>query len=371
MTPTAFPERHVARRRLFASALAGLLVLGGLPWLSGPLTRLMAPAPAASTGAAAHRADGADGTVTRSGPVGQPRGLAPEGEPSPVGSPDAPLDDAALFGSGDVRAEPRGASGRDADDIIDEATGPASSSADPKPSGGDEPPTPAGPTIDAPTLVRAASGSLLVGLLTALVATLVGGLLGLSSGYRGGLVERIAVRGFADGLDALPQFVVLVTAVALYRDLAGTEGDALLVAVGVLIGLVNSTQVLLVVHHQTRLIASRKYVIAARLMGWSTLRVVRHKILPHLRHELIIPFTQLVIWGVFVETALSYLGFGPSSTGSTLGAQLHRIDPFTRAQDLAPAILMCLMTVGLAAALRALGDAIDALYVGAPREEGP
>lgn len=349
MSAAPTPDRMSPRRRLLVSLAAALLVVVGLPWalaLSGPGG---APAPPL--------ADAPSAPTPSEVPA--PAAAAPASDGARV------LGDDDLFGDGAPDPADDGASSVEA--IIEGATRP-----DPAPGAPTAAePTPGGPAVTPGALIRAALGSLLVGLLTALVATLVGGLLGLTSGYRGGLVERIAVRWFADGLDALPQFVVLVTAVALYRDLAGTEGDALLVAVGVLIGLVNSTQVLLVVHHQTRLIAGRKYVIAARLMGWSALRVVRHKIVPHVRHELIIPFTQLVIWGVFVETALSYLGFGPSSTGSTLGAQLRRIDPFARSEDLAPAIVMCLMTVALAAALRAMGDALDALYAGPPTREEP
>ncbi len=379
------------RQRLSLGIAATVLAIGGLPWLSGPMTRLLAPtdqapsaaakAPSQTAHAGGQTTDGrrpsaaagqppADASPTPGGHPAQPGVLdntalglggaddSPAEPPDHDREPPSPLDDSALFGApdtldGDPLDETNTHRDRPPADTTAEADAAVSKEL----------------TISPATLVRAALGSLLVGVLTAIVATLVGALLGLMSGYRGGLAERIAVRWFADGLDALPQFVVLVTAVALYRDLAGTEGDALLIAVGVLIGLVNSTQVLLVVHHQTRLIAGRKYVIAARLMGWGALRVVRHKIVPHLRHELIIPFTQLVIWGVFVETALSYLGFGPSSTGSTLGAQLHRIDPFARPDELAPAIVMCLMTVALAAALRSTGDAVDALYAKAPAQE--
>lgn len=377
------PTRRIA---LDLGALA--LIVFGLPWLTGPIGALITPPPANTAEAPAPTASDStapDSTppAPDSAPLDEAPRDPPPGERAPLDhgdlfdAPPAPdaapaargdaLGDDDLFGDGDPGPTSPDAPAESGDPLGDalfadpepappsapERT-PAHAQPDPTP----DHPAPAGP--DPLTLSRATLGSLLVGLLTAVVATLLGGLLGLISGYRGGLVERVAVRWFADGLDALPQFVVLVTAVALYRDLAGTEGDALLLAVGVLIGAVNSTQVLLVVHHQTRLIAARKYVIAARLMGWSALRVVRRKIVPHLRHELIIPFTQLVVWGLFVETALSYLGFGPSSTGSTLGAQLHRIDPFARPADLAPALVMCLLTVALAAALRDLGDAIEA-----------
>lgn len=382
------------RRRLALGLLGLLVALVGLPWLVAPIGAAFVEGPSARPTLAPKLPAVSAGDSTT------PGRRAPKGRPTTGGATDdwdgePPLGDTDLFGSKPEPSGPgRGLRGRLAplsnDDLFVEgsiaaptagatpASSPtpgldsrvmssperASSDATPTPIEGSDP-----RSIGGAALLRAALGSLLVGLLTATVATVLGGLLGLLSGYRGGWIERIAVRWFADGLDALPQFVVLVTAVALYRDLFGTEGDALMVAIGLLIGLVNATQVLLVVHHQTRLIAARKYVIAARLMGWRGLRVVRRKVLPYLRHELIIPFTQLIIWGVFVETALSYLGFGPSSTGSTLGAQLHRIDPIARPEDVGPAIVMCLITICLAASLRTIGDVIDT-WSGAHRKEG-
>ena len=143
--------------------------------------------------------------------------------------------------------------------------------------------------------------SLLVGFGAATGAMVLGVLLGLVAGYRGGWIDRV-VMAFADVWLAFPFLVLALAAVAV----VGSDVPVLIVLL-TLGGWVLPTRVTRTIVQQVR---SEDFVVAAVGAGASDAYVIRKHLLPQ-----VIPVT-LVVWSftvgtlVVVESALSFLGLG-------------------------------------------------------------
>lgn len=137
--------------------------------------------------------------------------------------------------------------------------------------------------------------------LSVLVALVVGGMLGLISGYYGGLVDEILMR-FLDALLAFPQillYLVILSAlgaspvnIVLAITIAGAPGIARLVR-----GL-------------TLDIKTRDYIAAARTRGESDLYIMIVEILPGARGPIIVDAMLRVGYAVFAIGTLGFLGLG-------------------------------------------------------------
>jgi peptide/nickel transport system permease protein len=143
--------------------------------------------------------------------------------------------------------------------------------------------------------------SLLVGLTSTLLGAVVGGLVGLLSGYVGGKTDLVSQR-LMDIMQALPILVLaLVMAAALGPSLTNT-----IIAISVVI-----------VPRAARLIRSSvlairefAYIEAARALGVSHVRVAIQHVLPNTIGPFIVLVTAQVGGAILVEAALSFLGLG-------------------------------------------------------------
>ena len=347
-------EMKKARRRLALAAVIFGISIGGLPVLWGIVEsaapRQVEPSRPLQTSDAPPMVSGS-----------MPATDAPSG-PEPDASEE--LTDLELFGPSDPqpRATPEQEHEIDISALFDSPEKAPPASVDGiEPTTADESPSQAS---TAWRLLEASMTSLALGLMAALVATGLGVILGTVSGYRRGWTERVILRWFADGVGVLPQFVVAVILIGLYRDGVGVEGhpwDVLVVAA--LVGVVNSPQVLLQVDNRVRVIAAGKFVVAARLMGLAPWQVLWRKILPLMVDELVVPLTHQIYWAIFMETAISYLGFGIAEPLTSLGCELATLDPIMNQGDLPVAVIICGMTVGTAASLKMGGDAIERILM--------
>ncbi len=143
--------------------------------------------------------------------------------------------------------------------------------------------------------------SLLVGLASTLLGAVVGGLVGLLSGYVGGKTDLVSQR-LMDIMQALPILVLaLVMAAALGPSLTNT-----IIAISVVI-----------VPRAARLIRSSvlairefAYIEAARALGVSHARVAFQHVLPNTIGPFIVLVTAQIGGAILVEAALSFLGLG-------------------------------------------------------------
>jgi peptide/nickel transport system permease protein len=150
-------------------------------------------------------------------------------------------------------------------------------------------------------IVYGARVSLAVGLLSTLLSGVVGGAVGLLSGYAGGRTDLVLQR-LMDIMQGLPLLVLaLVMAAAL-----GPSIPNVVVAISVPI----VPRVARVIRASTLTIRELGYVEAAQALGARHLRIAFRHIFPHTLAPLIVLATAQLGSAILVEASLSFLGLG-------------------------------------------------------------
>jgi peptide/nickel transport system permease protein len=143
--------------------------------------------------------------------------------------------------------------------------------------------------------------SLAVGIASTLLGAVVGGLIGLVSGYCGGAIDMLTQR-VMDVMQALPILVLaLVLAAALGPSLTNT-----VIAISVVI----APRAARVVRSSVLAIREFVYVESARALGVGHARVAFRHILPNTFGPFIVLVTAQLGGAILAEAALSFLGLG-------------------------------------------------------------
>jgi peptide/nickel transport system permease protein len=153
-------------------------------------------------------------------------------------------------------------------------------------------------------LVRVLYGariSLFVGVVTTLIASVLGVAVGLIAGYFGGIIDTVLAR-FTDAVLAFP-YIVLALA------LAAVFGPSLKIIL-VMITFFSWAGIARIVRGQTLSIKEKEYIEAARSLGAGPFRIMFFDILPNLLAPVLVIGTLYIPNAVVFESTLSYLGLG-------------------------------------------------------------
>jgi peptide/nickel transport system permease protein len=142
---------------------------------------------------------------------------------------------------------------------------------------------------------------LIVAPIAVLGAALIGTLLGLLSGYRGGIVDTIVMR-VGDVLLAFPQIILYLIILAKFG--ASALNIILVIAV------TKAPIIARIVRAVTLDVKNRDYVAAARMRGESTLHILLVEILPNARGPLIVDFFLRLGYTTIAIGVLGFLGIG-------------------------------------------------------------
>ncbi|RPE66633.1 peptide/nickel transport system permease protein [Pacificibacter maritimus] len=143
--------------------------------------------------------------------------------------------------------------------------------------------------------------SLIVGLGAAALATVIGTTLGVVAGVMGGYANRAVSFIIAIRL-ALPS---LLLALAILQ----IAGSGVFVVV-VVLAVTHWDRFAVVLRTASRQVASQDYVIRARAMGASEMRILRSEIFPNVLNHIVIIFTFEMAQCILAAAALSFLGLG-------------------------------------------------------------
>ncbi|MBN1188118.1 MAG: ABC transporter permease [Dehalococcoidales bacterium] len=195
--------------------------------------------------------------------------------------------------------------------------------------------------------------SILVGVVAVCIAGVLGMLLGLIAGYFGGLVNAIIMR-FTDALLALPPIVLMLAIAALL----GGGLKNVLVALG--IGMMPTYCRLMC--GQILSLRESDYVVAARSIGASNLRVMFQHLLPNSFPPLLVLLTTNLGTAIIMEASLSFLGIGISPPTPTWGSMVNSGYPFlitTPLLSIAPGLAIMLVVLAINMVGDGLRDALD------------
>lgn len=159
-------------------------------------------------------------------------------------------------------------------------------------------------------LLDGARISLLIGFGTVLVSGLIGTALGVSAAYWGGKVDLLVNFVLTIRL-TMPVVLVALVVVAVI-------GNSLLLLIAVIGGLLWD-RFAIVTRSATQQLVDRDFVVASRLMGSSTLRILLVEILPNIVGPLVVVATVELAHAVLLEAALSFLGLGVQPPLSSWG----------------------------------------------------
>ncbi|MCO5090697.1 ABC transporter permease subunit [Bosea sp. (in: a-proteobacteria)] len=162
-------------------------------------------------------------------------------------------------------------------------------------------------------LLHGARLSLVIGIAVVALAIVVGVVLGLIAGYFKGLAD-IAIMRLMDILMTMPSLLLAIVIVAILGP--GLMNAMLAVAIVVLPHYVRITRAAVIAE------ASKDYVVAAKVSGAQTVRLMFSEILPNCAAPLIVQATLGVSTAILDAAALGFLGLGAQPPTPEWGTML-------------------------------------------------
>jgi peptide/nickel transport system permease protein len=156
------------------------------------------------------------------------------------------------------------------------------------------------------TVVFVGVGSIVIGTLLALV-------IGMPSGMFKGPVDLILQR-LVDAWMAFPAIVLLLTLVSVF----GPSTRNMTLSLGLLLGVTSSR----IIRGAVLSASAEQFVLAARSVGASELRILVRHVLPTIMPTVIILMTVNVGFSILAEASLSFLGFGTQPPQPSWGNML-------------------------------------------------
>lgn len=163
-------------------------------------------------------------------------------------------------------------------------------------------------------LIQGTRTSIIIGVIAGGIATLIGVIIGLSSGFYGGIVDE-ALMGVTNVVITIPSIVVLIL-------LSIAIGSRSIYSIALIIGITSWPWTARAVRAQASSVRTREHVDLARLTGANTFSLMVWEVLPYMLSYIVMAFVLQLTSGILQEAALSMLGLGPSNSIS-LGIMLH------------------------------------------------
>ena len=150
-------------------------------------------------------------------------------------------------------------------------------------------------------VVHGARVSLKVGFVAVGIATALGLLVGLLSGFYGGWVDAILMR-IVDMMLCFPTFFLILSVIAFLEPSIWN--------IMAVIGLTGWMGVARLVRAETLSLKERDFVAAARAQGAGDARIIFRHVLPNTLAPILVAATLGVAGAILTESALSFLGIG-------------------------------------------------------------
>ncbi|MEJ6479582.1 MAG: ABC transporter permease subunit [Octadecabacter sp.] len=156
--------------------------------------------------------------------------------------------------------------------------------------------------------------SLMVGIVGAMVAVVVGTLYGATAGYVGGRTDGVMMR-IVDILMSIPFMFVLILMLVIFGR------SILMLFIG--IGLISWLDMARIARGQTLTIKNKEFVEAAVATGVRPMTIILRHIVPNLLGIVIVYATLLVPNMIIFESFISFLGLGVQEPMTSLGALIN------------------------------------------------
>ena len=197
-------------------------------------------------------------------------------------------------------------------------------------------------------LLFGARVSLIIGLVTAVIAGVIGTTLGVLAGYYGGRVDAVISYVITTRL-AMP---VVLVALAM----ASLVGGSLQVVI-LLLGLLLWDRFAIVTRSATQQLRDAEFIAAAKALGASTPYILLRELLPNLMSALTVVATLEMAHAILLESTLSFLGLGVQPPTPSWGLMVAEGKAYMFFQPwviLIPGVVLALLVL----AINLVGDGI-------------
>lgn len=203
--------------------------------------------------------------------------------------------------------------------------------------------------------IKGAETSIIVGVVSALLAVIIGTFLGAIAGYFGGWVDDI-LNWFYNVFTSIP-YLLLVLAIATVLQQKG------ILSIVLILGLTGWTGVFRLIRAEYMKHTAREYVLAAKAIGVSHTRRMFVHIFPNVSHIALVQISILVVTFIKSEVILSFLGFGVPvgvvSWGSMLNEAQSELILGKWWQLVAASVAMAVLVTAFSMFTDVLRDALD------------
>jgi peptide/nickel transport system permease protein len=166
--------------------------------------------------------------------------------------------------------------------------------------------------------------SMSVGFVSVAIAMVFGVIVGLVSGYFGGIIDAIFMR-IADVMLSFPTILVALLVSGIVRGVLPGEmhDNAALIVLVFAIAVTTWVQYARTVRGSTMVEREREYVQAARLVGRRPFAIMFSHVLPNVLGPVLVISTINLAMAVLIEATLSFLGVGMPPTNPSLGTLIR------------------------------------------------
>jgi peptide/nickel transport system permease protein len=177
--------------------------------------------------------------------------------------------------------------------------------------------------------------SLRVGFLAMLVTIVVGGGIGFTSGFFGGLLDNILMR-VTDAMLAIPIIFLLILISAAFQQsptihigpisfqIAGASPTVIILAIGI----TSWPYTARIIRSVVLSLKEKEFVEAARAVGSGNFKIMSRHLFPNALGPIVVSATLTIGTAIILESTLSYLGYGIGPPIASWGSMLFHAQEF-------------------------------------------
>jgi peptide/nickel transport system permease protein len=163
-------------------------------------------------------------------------------------------------------------------------------------------------------LLHGIKSSIVIGVTAALIALAIGVLIGVISGFKGGLTDS-SLMLVTDVVLVLPSILIMILIAAYLK-----ERNPFFVSL--IIGITSWPWVARAVRSQIMSLKSREFVYMSKIAGLSDMKIIIEDLLPNMASYVFMAFVLLMSGAMIAEAGLSMIGLGVTK-GVSLGIILY------------------------------------------------
>jgi peptide/nickel transport system permease protein len=208
-------------------------------------------------------------------------------------------------------------------------------------------------------VVYGASAALYVGFGAAAIAMSIAIVVGLVSGYYGGVIDNVLMR-ITEIFLVIPFLLILLVFLRVINTLvpSGVGGLSMVI---LMIGLFSWSANARIIRGEVLRVKQSEYIEASKSLGANGKRILFRHLLPNVLHIIIVLTTLQIATAILVEASISFLGFGDANS-ITWGQQLQRANEAVKEawwEGIFPGFFITLLVLGFSLLGNGLRDALD------------